>query len=179
MSDGPLSFSKNSAALQGGAVFMADFSSLVVDGSTATFTDNVASVGGAVFVRELSSLRLAGTGVTMSGNYASSSGGAMECESITALQMEGVQFVSNSCGVSGGAVSLVSAGTPETRNRDGDPAIFRDCWFAENKANDTGGAMHIAGGFVDITGTEFQNNTAGERALPHTGVAFHTTVLTL
>lgn len=178
MPDGPLWFSKNSAASEGGAVFMTDDSFLVVDGPTVTFTDNVANVGGAVFVRELSTLRLAGTGVTMSGNAAASSGGAMACEAITVLQVEGAQFVSNSCGVSGGAVSLVSAGIAETILRDGNPAIFRDCWFAENKANGTGGAMHISGGFADITGTDFHNNTAGERALPHIGVASHTSVLT-
>ena len=175
---GNASFSRNSASEEGGALTAFSSSAVTVLGG-ATFTENVANTGGALVVREFSTLRLAGTGVTMSGNYAASNGGAMQCESITELQVEGAQFLSNSCGVSGGAVSLVSAGTAKTISREGDPTIFTDCLFADNKANDTGGAVIVSGGFTSITGADFRNNTAGERALPHTGVASQSAVLTL
>lgn len=172
---GNATFTRNSASSGGG---LTAFSSSVVSASGgATSTENVAIVGGAMVVREFSTLRLTGTGVTMSGNYATSYGGAMGCESITVLQVEGARYVSNSCGISGGAVSWVSAGTAKTIFCEGNPAIFANCSFAEYKANDSGGALYIAGGFANVTGTEFHNNTAGERALPLISVASHSTVL--
>ena len=98
----------------------------------------------------------------MIGNEASSSGGGMHCESPTQLNLDGVQFESNYGGVSGGAMTTLLAGTERLAETEAKPASISNCSFSENTAGDAGGALFIGGGFVEISGSSFYYNAAGD-----------------
>ena len=154
------SFSKNIANI-GGGMPIGENAAAVVAGR-ATFADNHAETGGGIKTTQFSSVDLSGALVAMLGNTALSSGGGMHCESPTLLRLDGVQFTSNRAGVSGGAITTLSAGITRVRATDEtDPAIISNCSFSNNAA-DAGGGFFIGGGFVEITGSLFRNNTAGD-----------------
>ena len=155
------SFSKNIANI-GGGMPIGENAAAVVAGR-ATFADNHAETGGGIKTTQFSSVDLSGALVAMLGNTALSSGGGMHCESPTLLRLDGVQFTSNYAGVNGGAITTLSAGIARMRATDEtDPAIISNCSFSDNAAADAGGGFFIGGGFVEITGSVFRNNTAGD-----------------
>lgn len=157
---GNIVFSNNSATV-GGGLTLGGYATMTVTGMS-TFSNNTADVGAGIKMEQFSSGSFAGA-VTMFGNSASSSGGAMHCESPTLLSIDGVKFVSNYAGVSGGAITTLLAGTEISAVGAGaKPAVIWNCEFTDNTAVDAGGAVFIAGGFVNIAGSQFRGNLAGE-----------------
>lgn len=70
---------------------------------------------------------------------------------------------SNYALVGGGAIMTLSAGMVRVKTtEEADPAIIANCSFSNNSAADTGGALFIGGGCVDVVGSRFRNNTAGD-----------------
>lgn len=147
----------------GGGMFVGESSGVVIAG-LAMFADNVATTGAGIKMAIYSTANFTGGLVTILGNAASVNGGGIHCESPTLLALDGVQVVSNYAGVSGGGVKTLLAGTDRVAETEAEPATVSNCVFSGNSAGDTGGGLFIAGGFVDITGSRFSNNYAGERS---------------
>ena len=154
------SFSNNNASV-GGGMFGGENAVVVITG-LATFSHNGAQTGAGIKLGIFSSADFTGGSVLLRGNTASLNGGGMHCESPTLLRLDGVQFVSNYGGIGGGAITTLLAGTERVAETLAKPAIISNCLFSNNTAGDTGGAFFIAGGFVDITGSTFTNNLAGD-----------------
>lgn len=155
-----VSFSNNIATV-GGGMFIGENAAVVITG-LATFSHNVAETGAGIKMAIFSSANFTGSLVVIQGNTASSSGGGIHIESPTLLELHDVDFLSNYAGVDGGAVTTILAGTERVAEVEATPAIIMNCWFSDNTATDAGGALFIGGGFVDITGSYFYNNVAGE-----------------
>lgn len=155
-----VSFSKNNASV-GGGMFAGENAIIVIRG-LAMFSHNGAQTGAGIKLGILSSADFTGGSVVLRGNTAFLNGGGMHCESPTLLKLDGVQFVSNHGGIGGGAITTLLAGTERVAETLAKPARISNCLFSDNTAGDTGGAFFIAGGFVDITGSSFTSNTAGD-----------------
>ena len=145
----------------GGGMFVGETAAVIVAGR-ATFVHNIAVTGAGIKMGTFSSASFTGGSVTMLGNEASSSGGGIHCESPTQLNLDGVHFESNYGGVSGGAMATLLAGTERVAETEAKPATISTCSFSENTAGDAGGALFVGGGFVEISGSYFYNNTAGD-----------------
>lgn len=149
---GIVDFFNNSAMEDGGGTVLWGNGSVVVSGE-ANFTLNTA-VRGAVLMMLGGTSASFGGNVLISNNTASSSGGAIHAEAPEYLKINGTRFLSNTADI-GGAMAMLSAGTSE------DVVVLADCVFTTNKANDTGGALLIVGGFVDVVDSNFTGNIAG------------------
>eukprot|EP00903_Cladosiphon_okamuranus_P015420 g14243.t1 len=90
-------------------------------------------------------------------NSAGGPGGGMYLAAAYELRIENARFSSNSAQTNGGALALVSVGTAGV---DGEYAQILNSSFGENEAGNTGGAVYIAGGFVDFNRSNFEGNTA-------------------
>lgn len=156
-----LSISNNNATV-GGGMFIGENAAVVITG-WATFSHNAAETGAGIKMATFSSASFTGGFVLMQGNTASSSGGGIHCESPTVLELDGVEFWSNYGGVNGGAMTTILAGTERVAEAEAEPAIISNCWFSDNTATDAGGALFIGGGFVDIRGSYFYDNVAGDK----------------
>ena len=144
----------NNTAVVGAGIFQIFGGRVFLEGQ-ANFTNNTAQTGGAMQLDEGSGAIISGE-VTMSGNSASSSGGAIYCTGTLELEIYYTHFISNHAGSSGGAIAALSSGT---KNKVSTLSL---CSFDGNNADDAGGALFIAGGFVDINGSTFTQNTAGK-----------------
>ena len=85
-------------------------------------------------------------------------GGGVYLTAADNLRVENARFSLNSAQTNGGAMALVSVGTAEA---DGEYAQIQNSSFGENEAGNTGGAVYIAGGFVEFNTSNFEGNTAG------------------
>lgn len=163
LADGSAVFSQNKAGTAGGGVF--DMAVRFTVSGQASFTNNSASFGAGIALLGDSSLNVVGGNVTISGNIASINGGGIHADGSTQFVVERTTFLANSAGTTGGAISLLSVGTSTTATAISDQAIISKCQFDRYEAGDAGGAMFVAGGFVIITNSNFDGNTAG-RANP-------------
>eukprot|EP00903_Cladosiphon_okamuranus_P018661 g17175.t2 len=73
-----------------------------------------------------------------------------------------ITFISNSAQV-GGAASMMASGSLKdiSETVPPSPTTFDRCWFIDNTATATGGAIESASGHDAIVGSVFQGNTAG------------------
>lgn len=147
-------FSNNTALVMGAGMLQFASGAASLEGQ-ASFTNNIAQTGGAMRVNEGAGATISGE-VTMSGNVALSSGGAIYCEATSELEIYNAHFILNYAGSSGGAIAALSSGTRTKQS------IISGCSFEDNNADDAGGALFIAGGFVDINDSTFTQNTAGK-----------------
>lgn len=171
-------FSNNTSVAAGGGIASFGGGNVILEGC-ASFTNNSAQLGGGMSVSGGSNVTIAGGDVIMTGNTASSSGGALYLESPNSAHIAGVNFVGNTAKEIGGAVSTVSAGALVTADADDFPkgtlalthltaevmqrsATFSNCVLAENKADLSGGAVFVSGGFVSFASCNFHHNRAGE-----------------
>lgn len=132
---GSCAFSGNSAATGGGGISAA-VSEVTID--NCTFSDN----------------RVEGSG------GGGGAGGGVYAQACTKFRIEDSWFLSNFASLTGGAVSLLYVGADGLEIAD-EPAVIPGCSFAQNSAGDAGGGVFIAAGFVQISGSDFNNNTAG------------------
>lgn len=148
----------NNSATNGGGVTAWWGGSLQVAGHV-TFLENYAlERGGAIAMLE-GTYGAFGENVTMIGNRAGSSGGALYAEalaSVDGLNITGVLFSSNYAAGDGGAITMLSVGVKENYAH-----IIR-CQFADSEAAEAGGALFVAGGFMNISGSTFSRNIAGK-----------------
>lgn len=143
-------------ATGGGGAVSADGAGLnVVAGSSLRFIGNGAEGSGGG-LRLVSSTFIVDGEASFTGNSAGS-GGGMHAETIPELEIEGISFLWNSAETTGGALSVVSVAETDY------PAVIASCSFHENEAGDAGGAVFIAGGFVSMTGSDFEGNSAGRQ----------------
>ena len=137
-----VTFSNNSAALAGGAVFISD----IIDGPmflNVDFNGNSAQVGGGVYASQWRST-VTMDGCSFVGNVASSSGGAME--NVGHVKCVNTSFVANSAAMRG---ALRLAGTTSLDN----------CTFVENISEEGGGAALSNIGYIStFKGTMFKDN---------------------
>lgn len=148
-------FEENIAVTSGGGVFLS-FSHLEVpvnDGGALFSGNRVEGAGAGVYVT-LSTVHLEGPTV-FTNNIAGATGGGMYLQGAYDLRVENARFSSNSAQTNGGAMTLVSPGEA------GEFAQIFNSSFGENVAGNTGGAVYIAGGFVDFNQSFFEGNTAG------------------
>lgn len=150
---GDAAFEDNFAAGNGGGVSAIDSELHVLAGGSATFTNNRANSSGGGISLVASSVFVDGQ-LSLTGNSAGS-GGGMYVTASSGLEIGGILFSSNHADTAGGAMSCLSLG------EDLDRAIVSSCLFYDNGADD-GGAVFIAGGFVDIIGSNFDGNVAGK-----------------
>lgn len=150
---GNTEFSRNSAD-EGGGIWLSEGSSMSIFGS-ASFDKNTAIVGGAINLQDETSANFSGE-VFMSGNTASSFGGAMHCQAVESISVNNTRFTSNFAGSSGGAISVTSAGPEDVLSK------VLLCLFENNTAGDAGGALYTTGGLIEIYGSNFIGNIAGE-----------------
>lgn len=148
-------FEDNIAATNGGGLFLS-FSHLEfpVNGGGALFSGNRVEENGAGVYVTLSTVRLEGPTV-FTNNSAGATGGGMYLQGAYDLRVENARFSSNWAQTNGGAMTLVSPGEA------GEFAQIFNSSFGENVAGNTGGAVSIAGGFVDFNQSFFEGNTAG------------------
>ncbi|CAN0030927.1 unnamed protein product [Scytosiphon promiscuus] len=146
-------FEDNFAAGDGGGMsVIASELKILADGS-ASFTKNRADNGGGGVSLVASSIFVGGE-ISFTGNSAGS-GGGMHATTSSGLEIEGALFSSNYADTTGGAISFFSVG------ESSESAIVPSCLFYDNGAGDAGGAVSIAGGFVDTIGCDFDGNFAG------------------
>ena len=161
---GSVHCSRNDAEF-GGGIFC-DTAVFVVQGD-ATFFNNSAVAGAGVFLNDGASLSFTGNNVTVAANNASLRGGGVYAEATTQFVIENAAFLSNFARTTGGAMSLLSVGTTSNFRDFDDEAKVVDCRFAGNEAGESGGAMSIAGGSVEIKRADFVDNTAGMQGISH------------
>ncbi|CAM9650623.1 unnamed protein product [Scytosiphon promiscuus] len=166
---GDTEFSGNYAATDGGAVASPTVDSVhnpqdsaLVMGGRTTFSRNkcYANGGGLALLGACSVSNAAH--VNFVGNDAAVAGGAMFLSgSAFGPCFTDVSFVMNSAQV-GGAVS--SSGSGNAKNTDDFtppcPTTFDRCWFIDNRARATGGAIESAAGQDEIANSIFRGNAA-------------------
>ncbi|CAM9127774.1 unnamed protein product [Ectocarpus sp. 6 AP-2014] len=153
-------FEDNIAGTSGGGVFLQSGSHLafpVHDGGALFSGNHVEGAGAGVYVTTDSTVSLEGPTV-FTNNSAGGEGGGMYVVAVNDFRVENATFSFNSAQTNGGAMSLVSVGTAEA---NGEYAQILNSSFGENEAGNTGGAVYIAGGFVEFNRSDFEGNTAG------------------
>lgn len=148
----------NNTATTGGCLEVWGTGRIFFTGETNLSSNTATERGGGVTMLEGSSGFFKGS-VLMVGNKAYGSGGALYAEaaaSVSGLIVEGVHFISNRAGADGGAIALLSVGVK------GNYSQILGCDFEDNEADNTGGALFVAGGFTDVINSTFFENTAGE-----------------
>ncbi|CAN0299763.1 unnamed protein product, partial [Pylaiella littoralis] len=158
-------FEENYATLNGGGVSLIDSELQVLTGGSVVFTNNRADGAGGGVSLTVSLISVEGQ-MTFTENSAGS-GGGMYVTGNSGLQIDGILFSANSANTTGGAISFLSVG------QSIDIATVSSCSFHDNGAVDAGGAVFIAGGFVDAVGCDFDGNFADRAggALLASGVA--------
>ncbi|CAN0218885.1 unnamed protein product [Ectocarpus sp. 4 AP-2014] len=149
-------FEDNYATEDGGGVSLTSSCMLqVLTGGSVVFENNRADGAGGGISLDLSLISVEGQ-MTLTENSAGS-GGGMYVTGVSGLAIEGVLFSANSANTTGGAISFLSAGQFDSQT------TVSNCSFHDNGAGDAGGAVFIAGGFVNAVGCDFDGNFA-ERA---------------
>lgn len=156
---GNIVFEGNVAVSSGGGVFLQEASHLAFPGNDggALFSGNRVEGAGAGICVTGSTVSLEGPTV-FTNNSAGGPGGGVYLAAAYNLRVENARFSLNSAQTNGGAMALVSVGTAEA---DGEYAQIQNSSFGENEAGNTGGAVYIAGGFVEFNTSNFERNTAG------------------
>eukprot|EP00903_Cladosiphon_okamuranus_P011974 g11246.t1 len=149
-------FQDNIAVTSGGGVYLMDSSRLespANDGGALFSGNRVVEGSGAGVYVTLSTIRLEGPTV-FTNNSAGTTGGGMYLQGAYDLRIENARFSSNSAQTNGGAMTLVSAG------KAGESGQILNSSFGGNVAGNTGGAVYLAGGFVDFNQSSFEGNIA-------------------
>lgn len=130
--------------------------SLVVNGSTAFLDNTCEGSGGAIKASGAVSLAL--KDVVFAGNSAQSRGGALYISN-TAFgpTFVGLTFTGNTAHT-GGAVYVTSSGVAVLG--DVNPTTFAGCYFADNIADLSGGAIDSSSGDDSIESSDFISNKA-------------------
>lgn len=182
-------FSKNTAAKSGGAIFGKTGSKVLISGGNNNFVENTATAnnGGAIWA---SIIEISGGTNVFTQNQAGGSGGAIYIGGVDASgnpigiesKIDGAGFVENTAVNAGGAIR--SGGTVTISNSEfnknkvtgiagaanvtGGGAIFNEAdgsltiensTFTENKSNASGGAIYSSGDLA-IVDSNFTGNTA-------------------
>ena len=164
-----------SGIAESSAVKVNSFGSVAIENSL--FDNNAANDGGALTAGIGNGASAVITGSTLSRNHADSLGGAIKLNR-NYLEVTDSLIVNNSADNNGGAinvnegtavitatefsgnVSATSGGAIFVRGDDKNPQItLKDGIFTENSAAN-GGALYIGSGETNISGTEFNKNTA-------------------
>ncbi|CAN0225140.1 unnamed protein product, partial [Scytosiphon promiscuus] len=167
--EGDTEFSSNYAFTNGGAIASPATdatsnpeTSALVMGGTTTFSNNTCEGnGGAVALLGACSASATAT-VNFSRNNAKVAGGAVYVSSAGfGPSFTNTSFIMNSAEI-GGAVSLWGTGNAKDVEDDMPPypTTFDHCYFYDNVAGTTGGAIESAAGHDDIFGSVFEGNTA-------------------
>lgn len=147
-------FEDNFAAGDGGGVSVIASELKVLAGGSAASTSNRANISGGGISLVASFISVEGQ-MSFTGNSAGS-GGGMYAAASSRFEVEGILFSSNYADTTGGAMSFLSMG-----ELFGEVTV-PSCLFHDNGAgDDAGGAVFIAGGFVDTIGCDFDGNFAG------------------
>lgn len=159
-------FTSNKGGASGGGIALWGSNGLGFGGGTVTFAENSAGdSGGAIWASNVKTMRMGGSGrLLFVGNNATNSGGAVHVSVASRFAIgSGVEFRGNFARV-GGAVVVESASAGESSFEAGlqvDSSQISECAFFSNTAQEDGGALHIGSGFVSVTDSAFEGNTAG------------------
>ncbi|CAM9855851.1 unnamed protein product, partial [Ectocarpus sp. 4 AP-2014] len=160
---GETTFAGNMATVNGGAIGTAlepvvdgSLASLVVNGST-NFVDNTCEGSGGA-IKTSGAVSLALEDVVFAGNSAQSRGGALYISN-TAFgpTLVGLTFTGNTAHT-GGAVYVTASGVAVLG--DMYPTTFAGCYFADNIADLSGGAIDSSSGDDSIESSDFISNKA-------------------
>lgn len=162
---GHTTFLSNSASSGGGAVASESLgetssSALIIAGTTIFANNTCGTNGGGLAILGLLLVVFETTNVTFIVNSADVSGGAIFI-SDTGIGplIKGADFIRNTAQV-GGAVYATGSGTTATATGDFNPVTFEGCFFIENIADISGGAINSQLGRDHFIDTSFLANRA-------------------
>jgi len=154
------SFSNNEASrggnnnyVYGGAIFVDGCDLAIYD---STFQNNSADYGGGIY---LESSQMILRRATFNSNTATQSSGALLGSNST-IDAEAVQFNDNQSGILAGAIGLSNSTLNLTKTAENCTDNIKCNHFSNNQAGFGAGALGAEFGFIDITGTYFENNRA-------------------
>ena len=134
-----------------GGIFVIENANVVV--SSLTISDGLTGTRGGAFHVDGGSLTL--TQATVEDNQALDSGGGIYANNANVILRSSV--IKDNVGGRGGGAGIYFAGTTGTHK-----LIATTSVFTSNEASQDGGAIHAAGGTVDIRKSGFKDNTADE-----------------
>ena len=140
----------------GGAIYLSDKSSLVVDGNVVFENNKTHNRGGAIYLVDNSTANISGKTV-FENNKAGSIGGAIYVQ-YSSLTVDGATFEGNSASL-GGAILALGGSGPEKKAT----VQLKGCTFTGNSTTGggAGGALYLQDTEMTLTDCTIENNTAG------------------